>query len=90
MDRRAASGVAVDTSPEVWRKQMGALEAMTPQRRLQLWEALNAELAELEERALRRQHPSLDDREVLVELVRRRYGEALAGAVGPAHRHAAS
>lgn len=69
---------------------MAALGALSPRQRLDLWEELNAQLADLEERAVRRQHPGFDDREVLIELVRRRYGVELVDAVWPDQAGAAS
>lgn len=70
--------VPIDTSVKVWRRQMDAIAAQTVQQRLEAWATLNAQLAEMEEQAVRHLYPDLDDREVLVELVRRRYGDKLA------------
>ncbi|MHB1128813.1 MAG: hypothetical protein ACYC06_02040 [Ilumatobacteraceae bacterium] len=70
--------VPIDTSVEVWRRQMDAIATLTVQQRLEAWETLNAQLAEMEEQAVRRLHPDFDDHEVLVELIRRRYGDKLA------------
>lgn len=70
--------VPTDTSAEVWRRQMDAIAVQTVQQRLEVWAELNAQLAKMEEQAVRRLHPDFDDHEVLVELVRRRYGDKLA------------
>lgn len=59
--------VPIDTSVEVWRRQMDAIAAQTVQQRLEAWATLNAQLAEMEEQAVRRLHPDFDDHEVLVE-----------------------
>jgi hypothetical protein len=81
MSPRRETAIPADTSPEVWRAQMRALAAMTPARRLATWEALNEELSVMEEQAIRRLHPDFSEREVALELVRRRHGAPLAAAV---------
>lgn len=81
MSLRRETAIPADTSPEVWRAQMRALAAMSPARRLAMWEALNDELAAMEEQAVRRLHPDFSQREVALELVRRRHGAPLAAAV---------
>ena len=70
--------VPIDTSVEVWRCQMDAIAAQTVEQRLEAWTELNTRLARMEEQAVRRCHPDFDDRKVLIELVRRRYGDKLA------------
>ncbi|MFM7253319.1 MAG: hypothetical protein ACKO27_09695 [Ilumatobacteraceae bacterium] len=72
--------VPADTTPEAWRVQMRAMAALTPQQRLALWADLNEQVAAMEEAAVRRQHPELDDLGVGLELIRRRHGDALAAA----------
>ena len=59
---------------------MRAVAALTPTQRLELWEQLNDELEAMEVRAIRRQHPSFSEREMQIEIVRRRHGEALTQA----------
>ena len=56
------------------------MAAMTPAQRLAMWEQLNDELEEMELRAIRRQFPNLAERELQIEVVRRRHGEALTQA----------
>jgi len=82
--------VPADTSAEAWRIQMDAIAAQTVEQRLETWAELNAQLAHMEEQAVRRQHPDFNDHDVLVELVRRRYGDDLAQKVWPNHSKQAS
>ena len=70
--------VPADTSPEVWRMQMSALGAMTPEQRLALWEESQRQFSLMEDVAMRRLHPDFSDYQILVELVRARYGDELA------------
>ena len=78
MNPRNPPAVPIDTTVEAWRLQMDAVAAQTVQQRLEAWTELNEQLAKMEEQAVRRLHPDFDDRKVLVELVRRRYGDKLA------------
>ena len=80
VDEQLATAIPGDTSPDVWRKQMRSLRAMTPVQRLHIWEALNEQLAVLEEQAVRRRHPDWGDREVTYELIALRHGRGLADA----------
>ncbi|MFM9173642.1 MAG: hypothetical protein ACKOQU_12785 [Acidimicrobiaceae bacterium] len=73
--------VPADTSPEVWRMQMSALGAMTPEQRLDLWEESQRQFSLMEDTAMRRLHPDFSDFRILVELVRARYGDELASKV---------
>lgn len=75
---RNPPAVPIDTTVEAWRRQMDAIAAQTVQQRLEAWTELNAQLAKMEEQAVRHLHPDFNDNEVLTELVRRRYGEELA------------
>ena len=73
--------VPADTSPEVWRMQMSALGAMTPEQRLALWEESQRQFSLMEDAAMRRLHPDFSDYQILVELVRARYGDELASKI---------
>lgn len=70
-----------DTSPEVWQMQMNALGAMTPEQRLALWEESQKQSSLMEDAAMRRLHPEFSDHQILVELVRARYGDELASKI---------
>ena len=70
-----------DTSPEVWQMQMNALGAMTPEQRLALWEESQKQGSLMEDAAMRRLHPEFSDHQILVELVRARYGDELASKI---------
>lgn len=83
MQRPNPSIVPRDTSREAWRVQMGIIASMPLQRRISEWEAFNVGLALMEENAVRRIHPRLDDRGVFLRLVRRRYGDDLASKAWP-------
>jgi hypothetical protein len=73
--------VPADTSHEVWRMQMSALGAMTPEQRLALWEESQRQFSLMEDAAMRRLHPDFSDYQILVELVRARYGDELASKI---------
>jgi len=73
--------VPADTSPEVWRMQMSALGELTPERRLELWAEFQKQFAMMEESAMRRLHPNFNENQILVELVRARYGDELASKI---------
>ncbi|MFM8521723.1 MAG: hypothetical protein ACKOBK_06405 [Acidimicrobiaceae bacterium] len=73
--------IPADTSPEVWRRQMNALGSMTPEQRLDLWEESQRQFSLMEDAAMRRLHPDFSDFQILVELVRARYGDELASKV---------
>ena len=73
--------VPADTSPDVWQMQMNALGAMTPEQRLALWEESQKQFSLMEDAAMRRLHPEFSDHQILVELVRVRYGNELASKI---------
>ena len=73
--------VPTDTSPDVWQMQMNALGAMTPEQRLALWEESQKQFSCMEDAAMRRLHPEFSDLQILVELVRVRYGNELASKI---------
>ena len=77
------SVVPADTTEEIWRRQMEAVALRSPADRLAEWAALNEAVARMEADAVRRQHPEFSDQETLVELMRRRYGDALVSAACP-------
>jgi len=81
MTGKSSMFVPADTSPEVWRRQMSALGSMTPQQRLALWEESQRQVSLMEDAAMRRLHPDLSDFQILVELVRARYGNELASKI---------
>ena len=61
--------------------QMNALGAMTPEQRLALWEESQKQGSFMEDAAMRRLHPEFSDHQILVELVRARYGDELASKI---------
>lgn len=75
--------VPVDTSPEIWRRQMAAIARRTVPDRLDEWAQLNRGVARMAEQAVRRRHPDYDDRQVFLALVRGFYGDDLALQVWP-------
>ena len=83
MGYRSPSIVPRDTTNDAWRVQMQIIASMSLQRRISEWEAFNVGLAMMEENAVRRIHPELSDRGVFLDLVRRRYGAALAERAWP-------
>lgn len=62
---------------------MAAIRQRSVSERLAEWAALNEAGAKMEADSVRRQHPDFTDREVFLTLVRRRYGDDLAGQVWP-------
>jgi hypothetical protein len=70
-----------DTSPDAERVQIELLRAATPSRRLALVRSLSATVVDLSRRAIRRAHPDLSEREVLLRWVALHYGEELAERV---------
>lgn len=80
--------VPIDTSSEVWRMQMSALGSMTPENRLALWEESQRQFSLMEDAAMRRLHPDFSDFQILVELVRARYGDELASKLVDASNNA--
>lgn len=61
--------------------QMDALGALTPEQRLNMWEETQKQLSIMEDAAMRRFHPDFNDHQILVELVRARYGDELASRI---------
>ena len=61
--------------------QMNALGAMTPEQRLALWEESQKQGSLMEDASMRRLHPEFSDHQILVELVRARYGDELASKI---------
>lgn len=62
---------------------MNAIAARPMAERLEEWAALNQAVARMEADAVRRRRPTYSDRQVFLALVRRRYGDELAGKVWP-------
>ncbi|HBZ62861.1 MAG TPA: hypothetical protein DEO42_08740 [Acidimicrobium sp.] len=54
---------------------------MTPEQRLALWEESQRQFSLMEDAAMRRLHPDFSDYQILVELVRARYGDELASKI---------
>jgi hypothetical protein len=75
--------VPADTSTSAWKVQMKAIRARSREERIAEWEALNRAGAKMEADGVRRQHPGFTEREVFLTLVRRRYGDELAGRIWP-------
>jgi hypothetical protein len=61
--------------------QMSALGSMTPEHRLALWEEAQRQFSLMEDAAMRRLHPDFSEYQILVELVRARYGDELASKI---------
>ena len=72
-----------DTSLGVWQKQMKAIGAMSVEQRISVWEEIQNQFAIMEDASMRRRHPELNDHQILVELVRARYGDELASKIVP-------
>ncbi|MCX6536895.1 MAG: hypothetical protein NT119_10170 [Actinobacteria bacterium] len=72
------STVPTDTSPKVWQMQMNAIGAMSVEQRISVWEEIQNQFAIMEDASMRRRYPEFNDHQILVELVRARYGEELA------------
>lgn len=83
MAPRNPPAIPADTTPEAWHIQMAAIARRSPAERMEEWAALNDAVAKMEADAVRRRHPEYDDRQVFLALVRRRYGDVLAGAAWP-------
>lgn len=83
MARRNPPAIPADTSPEAWRVQMAAIGRRSAAENLQDWESLNRELGRMEAAAVRHRHPDYGEREVLLAVARRRYGDDLVGAAWP-------
>ena len=75
------SAVPADTSLGVWQMQMKAIGAMSVEQRISVWEEIQNQFASMEDASMRRRHPELNDHQILVELVRARYGDELASKI---------
>ncbi|HYN31621.1 MAG TPA: hypothetical protein VES40_03275 [Ilumatobacteraceae bacterium] len=83
MARRNPPLIPADTSEEVWRRQMQAIAERSIAERLDEWQQLNEAVARMEADGIRRRHPDYDDRQVLLAVVRLRYGDDLVRAAWP-------
>lgn len=70
-----------DTTPEARRFYYQRLAQMTPAERVAIAAELTAAADELLRSAVRRRYPNADAEEFAYELLRARYGRALAGKV---------
>lgn len=70
-----------DTSPEAERVQIELLRRASTAQRVARCRSLSTMTMELARRAIRRQHPDWDDREVQLHFVALHYGEDLASRV---------
>jgi hypothetical protein len=70
--------IALDTHPEMARKQVELLRQASVARRFQLARSLTMTTIELARRAIRRVHPGLSERELQIEFVRLHHGADLA------------
>ena len=70
-----------DTSLSVWRMQMKAIGAMSVVKRISVWEEIQNQFAIMEDASMRRRYPEFNDHQILVELVRARYGDELASKI---------
>ena len=77
------SAVPADTSLGVWQMQMKAIGAMSVEQRISVWEEIQNQFAIMEDASMRRRHPEFNDHQILVELVRARYGDELASKIVP-------
>ena len=77
------SAVPADTSLGVWQIQMKAIGAMSVEQRISVWEEIQNQFAIMEDASMRRRHPEFNDHQILVELVRARYGDELASKIVP-------
>ena len=75
------SAVPADTSLGVWQMQMKAIGAMSVEQRISVWEEIQNQFAIMEDASMRRCHPEFNDHQILVELVRARYGDELASKI---------
>jgi len=70
-----------DTHPDVRARQVAAWRALSPTARAALAVELTEVVGALAEQGIRHDEPGLSDAKVRRELIRRRYGSALAEAV---------
>jgi len=75
------SAVPADTSLGVWQMQMKAIGAMSVEHRISVWEEIQNQFGIMEDASMRRRHPEFNDHQILVELVRARYGDELASKI---------
>lgn len=81
MVSKNSSVVPADTSLSVWRMQMKAIGAMSVVQRISVWEEIQNQFAIMEDASMRRRYPEFNDHQILVELVRARYGDELASKI---------
>lgn len=77
----ALPAVPADTDPAVFDRQVACWRRMTLAERVVLIEQLNADVTALAIAGIRSRRPAMSDREVGLELVRRRHGDEWAEAV---------
>ena len=83
MVSKNSPAVPADTSVGVWQIQMTAIGAMSVEQRISVWEEIQNQFAIMEDASMRRRHPEFNDHQILVELVRARYGDELASKIVP-------
>jgi hypothetical protein len=69
---------ATDTHPAAQREQIRLLRRATVAQRVRLARSLSQSVIELSRRAIRRQHPNLDEHEVWLKFVELHYGSQLS------------
>jgi len=74
---KISTTIPFDTSIEVWRTDMAAIAAMTPDARLHACATLNRAMAQMQDEAVRRQYPTYNDAQVMRELIKRQYGSKI-------------
>ena len=75
-----------DTAPEVRRRQLDRLRAMTPEERAAMADALSSAVIDLSIADAMALSPSASAQELLHEVRRRRFGRAIVGAASPPGR----
>ena len=70
-----------DTHPEIEKVQISLLRNLTVTQRVAKVRSLSATVIALSRRAVRRTHPDLDERELLLKCLSYHYGEKLADQV---------
>ena len=83
MPRRNPPHIPRDTSPDVWHRQMDSIRAMSIADRMEVWDAHNRAVGQMEADWIRRRHPNYSDRQVFLAIVRRRYGDDLVSKAWP-------
>ncbi|MGB3412346.1 MAG: hypothetical protein WBA45_14255 [Microthrixaceae bacterium] len=69
-----------DTDSDVYRRQIDRWREMTPVQRAKVADLLSIDVATMAAAGIRHYQPDISDDELARELVRRRYGRALADA----------